>query len=179
MPGRAFPTSRIRPLTAGGVLLLRVWRPIDEARRPSSVMRDEPTRFVTLRNACVPRSAPASIMPRSMRQSALRVSGRGSWPWSALTMSLVFFRDDPVSSPAWRLDAFVPTSSRVRAVEDSLPPVWPWRDRWRSPAWSSVRRAFPRERARFLRARIRRPVSMGLVPRVWPGELVSMWSCLA
>jgi hypothetical protein len=178
VPG-LFAIRRIRRSRVGGALPPRVWQPIDEARRLWSSPRVEQKPFVTLLNASVTLSAPASTVARSRPQRDLHVPGRGAWPGSVSQMLPALARDASGSTPVSPLAACAPTLSQPWAAADRRRPVGPLKARWRWPAWSSARRACLRERARSPHARIRLPESTGLARCVLPGELASMWSCLA
>ena len=114
------------------------------------------------------------ILPRDPHASVH--AGPRENVWQTLS---AFVRCGPGSTPVRRLGASEPTSFLSSAGEDRHPPVEPWRVRWRSPAWSSVRRAFLLERDQSLHVQIRPLALMGPGRRASPCEPARVWFYLA
>ena len=173
MPGRRDARRRfvsIRRTRDAGGLLLHVSRRRDARWRPWFSPPGEQKRCAPLENVFELPSVPASItapliLPRDPHASVHAGPRENAWQ----TLS-AFVRCGPGSTPVRRLGASEPTSFLSSAGEDRHPPVEPWRVRWRSPAWSSVRRAFLLERDQSLHVQIRPLALMGPGRRASPCE---------
>jgi len=113
-----------------------------------------------VRCACSPLCAPDARVLSAKRPNVLRASTHRA-PHASVA-AMLSCRDCAVHSSRCGVCArrFLP----LQAVEGSRPIVSLSRDRWRSPASCSARRAFHVECAQSLRERTRRPASMALCP---------------